>query len=140
MRGQTGDNGTKNVKIMVPLKYLSNVRRTHEMSLISCEINLDLNWSKNFTIVANNKNQDRTFSVTDTKLYVPVVSSSTQDNTKLLQQLKSGFKRTIKWKKYQLEASTDRQNQYLHFLTDSIFQGVKRLVLSFKDEVRARGF
>ena len=45
MTGQTGDNGTKNVEIIVPLKYLSNFWRTLEMSLIYCEINLILTWS-----------------------------------------------------------------------------------------------
>ena len=46
-------------------------------------------------------NQGTTFTITDTKLYVPVVTLSTQDNAKLLEQLKSGFKRTINWNKYQ---------------------------------------
>ena len=44
--GQTGDNGTNNVKIMVPLKYLSNFWGTLEMPWINCEINLDLSWCK----------------------------------------------------------------------------------------------
>ena len=65
------------------------------MPLINCEISLDLNWSGNCVIVANNANQDTKFSITDTKFYVPVAALSTQDNTKLLEQLKSGFKRTI---------------------------------------------
>ena len=63
--------------------------------------NFDLNWSKNCIIVANNADQATTFSITDTKLYVPVATLSTQDNAKLLEQLKSGFKRTINWNKYQ---------------------------------------
>ena len=71
---QTADNGTKNVEIMVPLKYLSNFWRTFEMFLINCEINLDLNWSKNCIIVANNADQETIFSITDTKLYVSVVT------------------------------------------------------------------
>ena len=49
---QTGNNGTENVKIMVPLKYLSNFWSTFEMSLINCEIKLDLNWCKNCCLVA----------------------------------------------------------------------------------------
>ena len=52
------------------------------------------------------------FAITDTKLYIPVVTLLTQDNSKLLQQLKSGFKGTINWNKYQLEVSTERQSQY----------------------------
>ena len=60
------------------------------MSLINCEINLDLNWSKKCVIVATAvRNQGVTFSITDTKLYVPVVVLSTQDNSKLFKQLKS---------------------------------------------------
>ena len=58
------DDGTKNVEIMVPLKYLSNFRRTLEMSLINCEINLDLNWSKNCIIaVTDVASQNITFSI-----------------------------------------------------------------------------
>ena len=66
------------------------------MRLTNCEITLDLNWSENCVIVATNlAAQVTTFSITDTKLYVPVIILSTQDNPKLLEQLKSGFKRTI---------------------------------------------
>ena len=81
---------------MVPLKCLSNFWRTVEMPLINCEISLDLNCSKKCVVVATAvADQSATFSETDTKLYTPVVTLSTQDNSKLLQQLKSGFKRTI---------------------------------------------
>ena len=101
MTGQTGDDGTKNAEIMVPLKYLSNFWRTFEMPLINCEVNLILTWSSTCVIVSTNvANQNATFEKTDTKLYVPVVTLSTQDNSKLLQQLKSGFKRVINWNKY----------------------------------------
>ena len=86
---------------MVPLKYLSNFWRTLETSLINCAINLDLNWSKNCIVVANNADQDTAFSLIDSKLYVPVATLSTQDNPKLLEQLKSGFKRKINWTKHQ---------------------------------------
>ena len=99
--GQTGDNGTKNVEIMVPLKYLSNFWRTLEMPLINCEVNLILTWSSACVLVATNiANENATFAITDTKFYVPVVTLSTQENTKFLQQLKSGFKRVINWNKY----------------------------------------
>ena len=106
------------------------------MTLINCEINLDLNWSDNSVIVATAVgNQGETFSMTDAKLYVPVVTLSNQDNTKLLEQLKSGFKRTISRNKYQLKKSMERQNQYLDYLNDPIFQRVYGLVvLSFDDE------
>ena len=67
--------------------------------------------------------------------YVPFVTLSTQDNTKLLQQLKSGFKKTIKWDKYQSKVSMQVPNPYLDFLIDPIFQELKRLiVLSFENK------
>ena len=78
----------KNVEIMVPLKYLNNFWRTLEMPLINCEVSLILTWSS--TCIITNSAGAGTFKITDTKLYVPVVTLSTQDNVKLLQQLKSG--------------------------------------------------
>ena len=100
--GQTDNDGEiDNVEIMVPLKYLSNFWRTLEMPLINCEVNLILTWSANCVIVSTNvANQGAIFTITETKLYVPVVILSTQDNAKILPQLKSGFKRTINWNKY----------------------------------------
>ena len=90
--GQTGGNGTKGVQIMVPLKYLSNFWRALEMSLINCEINLILTWSANCVIVYTNvANQGDAFAITKTKLYVLVVTLSTQDNAKFLLQLKIRF-------------------------------------------------
>ena len=74
------------------------------MPLINCEINIFLTWSQNFIIVTRDYgNRVPKFAITDTKLYVPVVTLSAQDNEKLLQQLKTGFKRTINWNKYQSE-------------------------------------
>ena len=83
---------------MVPLKCLSNFWRTLEMPLINCEVNLILTWSS--TCVITNSNGAGTFAITNTKLYVPLVTLSTQENAKLFQQLKSGFKRTINGNKY----------------------------------------
>ena len=75
MMGQTENGGTKNVEIMVPLKYLSNFWRTLEMPLINCEVNLILTWSRSCVIVSSNDaDQNATFAITDTKLYVPVVT------------------------------------------------------------------
>ena len=73
---------------MVPLKYLSNFWRTLEMSLINCEVNLILAWSS--TCVITNSTGAGRFAITDTKRYVPVITLSTQDNSSLFQQLKSG--------------------------------------------------
>ena len=89
---------TKDVKIIVPLKYLSNFWRTLKMPLINCEVSLFLTWSS--TCVITNSTGKGKFAITDTKLYLPVVTLSTQDNAKLLQQLKSGFRRTINCNKY----------------------------------------
>ena len=73
-----------------------------EMPPINCEINLILSWSENDVISSiTTANQAATFTITDTKLYVPVATLSTDHNAKLLQQLKSGFKRTIDWNKFQ---------------------------------------
>ena len=104
---------------MVPLIYLGNFWRALEMPLINCEITLDLNYSENCVLVATDEaNQGATFSISDTKLYVKVVTLWTQHNAKLLEQLKSGFKRIINWNKHQPKASTERPNQYLDFLID----------------------
>ena len=115
---------------MVPLKYLSNFWRTLEMPLINCEVNLILTWSSNcviaFVIAAN---QAATFEITDTKLYVPVVTLSTQENTKFLQQLKSGFKRVINWNKYLSKPEFLVQNPNLNHLVEPSFQGITRLFL-----------
>ena len=112
---------------MVPLKYLSNFCRTLEMPLINCEVNLILTWSSTCVLIATNiPNQNATFAITDTKLYVRVVTLSTQENTKL----KSGFKRVINWNKY-----LSAQNPNLNHLIEPIFQGVNRLfVLAFEND------
>ena len=92
------DDNEKDVEIMVPLKYLSNFWRTLEIPLINCKVNLILTWSS--TCVITDSNGAGIFAITDTKLYVPVVILSTQESAKLIQQLKSGFKRVINGNKY----------------------------------------
>ena len=73
-------------------------------------------------------------NITDKNLYVPFVTLSTQDNMKLLQHLKSGFKRTINWNNYQSKVTAQEQNRYLDYLIDPSFQGVNRLfVLIFEN-------
>ena len=92
--GKTPNDGnTKDVEIIVPLKYLSNFWRTLEMPLINCEVNLILTWSKDCAIT--NSAVEGKFAITKTKLYVPVVTLSTKDNEELLQQLNSGFKKKL---------------------------------------------
>ena len=134
--GQTGNSDTKNVEIMVLLNYLSNFRRKPEMPIINCEISRQLKWSKNCILVAGvAADQNPYFEILDTKLYIPVVTLSTQDNIKLLKQLESGFKRTIHWNNYLPKAINEAPNRYLVSLIDAGFQGVNRpFVLSFKDE------
>ena len=127
------DGNTKDVEIMVPLKYLSNFWRTLEMPLINCEVNLILTWSKDCVI--SSATGETKFAITETKLYVPVVTLSTEDNAKLLQQLKSNFKRKINWNKYESSMKTFAQNRYLNYLINPSLQGVNRLfALSFENE------
>ena len=103
------------------------------MPLIECKVNLELTWSRNCVIT--NSTGEGKFEITETKLYVPVVTLSTQDKAKLLQQLKSGFKRTINWNKCEWNIKTFAQNRYLNHLINPGFQGVNRLfVLSFENE------
>ena len=132
--GKTPNNGnTKDIEIIVPLKYLSDFWRTLEMPLINCEVNLILTWSKGCVIT--NSTGEGKFAITETKLYVPVVTLSTKDNEKLLQQLKWGFKETISWNKYESNIKTFAQNRYLNYLINTSFQGVnRRFVLSFENK------
>ena len=103
------------------------------MPLINCEVNLILTWPS--TCVISYATGKTKFKIKDTKLYVSVVTLSIQDNAKLLQELKSGFKRTVNWKKYQSNIKTYTQNRYLNHLVDPSYQGVGRLfVLSFENE------
>ena len=135
--GQADDDGEiDNVETMVPLKYLSNFWRTLEIPLINCEVSLILNWSANCVIAYNNvANQGATFIITETKFYVPVVTLSTQDDAKLLTQLKSDFKRTNNWNKYLIKLKLLAQNQNLNHLVEPSFQGVTRIfVLAFEND------
>ena len=116
---------------MVPLKYLSNFWRTLEMPLINCEVNLILTWTSTCVVISSsNQNRVPTFAITDTKLYVPVVTLSTQENTKFLQQLKSGFKRVTNWNKYLSKPELLAQNPNLKLLVEPSFQGINRLFVT----------
>ena len=100
---------------------------------MNCEINLILTWSEDYLI--SSATGETKFEITNRKLYDLVVTLSTQDNAKLLQQLKSGFKTTINWNKHQRKVSREGVNQYLDFLIDPSVQGVNTLfVLSFENE------
>ena len=105
------------------------------MPLINCEVKRDLKWSS--TCVFTNSTGAERFAITDTKLYVPVVTLSTQENTKLLQQLKSGFKRIINWNKYLSKLELLRQDPNLNHLVEPSFQGVNRFfVLAFENDTQ----
>ena len=91
--------------------------------MINSEFNLILTWSENW--VASESNSIITFAIADTKPYVLAVYLSTQDNTKLLKQLKSGFKFTVNWNKFQSKVTTETRNQYLDYLIWSKFSGSK---------------
>ena len=113
-----GHSTVKEVDIVVLLKHLSNFWRTLGMPLINCEINLFLAWSESYVITGKATREDDSddpdanpaeaavnnptntiFKITNSNLCVPVATLSTEDNNKLLEQLKTGFKRTIKWNK-----------------------------------------
>ena len=145
MTGQTENDGTKSVEIIVLLAYLSVFWRSLKLPLINCEVNLILTWYANCVIISTNvANQNATFVTTDTKLYVPVVTLSIQDNAKLLQQLKSGFKRVINWNKYSSKPELLAQNESLNHLVEPSFQGVNRLfILAFENNtqrISAKGY
>ena len=115
------------------------------MPLISCEINLILTWSANYVIVStNNLNQNAAFAITNTRLYVLVVSLPTQENAKLLHQLKSGSERVINWNKYLSKQKLLAQNPNLNHLVEPSFQGVNRLFVlaseSHTQRTSAKGY
>ena len=147
--GVTPDNLAKNsVKVVVPLKHLSNLWRHLNIPLINCEVKLILTWFKNCVLIDKSTREadydvdpnvreidnpeNAIFKITDIKLYVPVVTLSKEDDIKLLEQLKTGFKRTIKWNKYRSQMPIQPQNNNLNYLIDPTFTSVNRLfVLSF---------
>ena len=123
----------KNVKIAVPLKYLSNFWRSLEMPLINRKIHLELNWSKDCVMSTI---ADTTFKITNTTLYVPIVTLSSKDNVNLVKLLEEWFKRPVYWNEYQTKIETRNldNNNLTRFPLDASFQGVRRLfVLAFNN-------
>ena len=145
----THNNLTKNdVNIVVPLKHLSNFWRSLNIPLINCEVELILTWFNNCVLIDKSTREadyaaspnvyqienpeNATFKITDTKLYVPVVTLSKEDDIKLLEQLKSRFKRTIEWNKYRSQMTIQPKNNNLNYFIDPTFMIVNRLfALSF---------
>ena len=135
----TDNNNVNNVKLVVPLKYVSTFFRSLEMPLVNCKMDLELTWHKDCMISSANAaaNQVVSFMITDTKLYIPVVTLSTKDNTNLTKQLNEGFKRTIYWNQYVSKPFPETSHKKIgitRFALDAAFQDVNRLfVLVFDD-------
>ena len=139
--------GTKEVEITVPLKHLGNFWNSLNTPLVNCGVSLTLSWSATCVItsmekrilVAGQPNRDGSpintrFKITDCKLYVLVVTLPAENDNKLSEQLKTGFKRTIKWNKYRSEMSNQTKNNNLNYLIDPTFTNANRLfVLSFEN-------
>ena len=109
------------VKIAVPLKYLSNFWRSLEMPLINCKVELSLTWDPN--CVLSNLVGAYTFTITDAKYYVPIVTLSTEDNAKLSKLLSEGFKRSVYWNKCKIILKDCAANDYITERLDASFQG-----------------
>ena len=114
-------NGTQEVELTIPLKYLGNFWRALNIPLISCEVSLELKWNKNCVITSleqgdigggnrDNAPTGATLNITDCKLCVPAVTLSKVNKTKLLTNLKSGFKREIIWNKHRSQMTTEAVN------------------------------
>ena len=123
-------DGTKEgLKIAAPVKYLSNFWRSLEMPLINCKVELSLEWYERCLLTAANT---ATFTITDAKLYVPSVTLSIEDNSKLTKLLNEGFKRPIYWNEYKVipnkivEIAANNEEKYIRELLDSSYQGIKR--------------
>ena len=141
--------GKNETEVVIPLKHLSNFWRSLNIPLINCEVELILTWFKNCVLIDKSTREanydvdpnvyeidnpkNAIFEIKYTKLYVPVVTLSKGNDIKILEQLKSGFKRTIKWNKYRSQMSVQNNNNNLNCLIDPTFMNVNRLfVLSFE--------
>ena len=116
-----------NVKIVVPLKYLSNFFRSLEIPLINCKIKLNLTWKKECVLSTDAGNV--VFIINDTKLYVPVVTLSKEDNKDFIEQQNKGFQRSIYWNEYKTIEKEEHANANAvkYISLDPSFQGVNRL-------------
>ena len=126
-----------NVKVVVPLKYLSNFFRSLEMPLINCKIKLNLTWKKE--CVSSTDDGNVVFIINNTKMYVPVVTLSKEDNKDFIEQQNKGFQRSIYWNEYKTKELTGNAdaNVFKYVNLDPSFQGVNRLfVMAY---IRANG-
>ena len=137
----------------MPLKHLGNFWNSLNILLVNCEVSLASSWSANCVITSLEKRlvtvaqqggnpavyddspTNAVFKIEDFKLYIPVVTLSAANDNKLLEQLKTGFKSSIKWNKYRSEMFNQTKNNKLNYLIDPTFTNVNRLfVLSFENE------
>ena len=140
-----GNVPRRNVKIVVSLKYLSNFFRSLEMPLINCKIKLNLTWKKECVLStendANTANaaNNPVFVINDTKLYVPVVTLSKEDNKDFIDQQNKGFQRSIYWNEYKTKGQDEvaNANTFKYISLDPSFQGVNRLFVMTYDNVNA---
>ena len=118
-----------NVKVVVPLKYLSNFFRSLEMLLINCKIKLNLAWKKQ--CVLSTEDGNAVFIINDTKMYVPVVTLSKEDNKDFIEQQNKGFQRSIYWNEYKTKEINENAdaNVFKYINLDPSFQGVNRLFI-----------
>ena len=116
-----------NVKVVVPLKYLSNFFRSLEMPLINCKIKLNLTWKKECVLSTDDGNA--VFIINDTKMYVPVVTLSKEDKKDFIEQQNKGFQRSIYWNEYKTKEINENANAnvFKYINLDPSFQGVNRL-------------
>ena len=116
-----------NVKVAVPLKYFSNFFRSLEMPLINCKIKLNLTWKNECVLSTDNGNA--VFIINDTKMYVPVVTLSKEDNKDFIEQQNKGFQRSIYWNEYKTKEINENAdaNVFQYINLDLSFQGVNRL-------------
>ena len=122
-----GNITKRNVKAVVPLKYLSNFFRSLEMPLINCKIKLNLTWKKE--CVLSNQDVAAVFIINDTKMYVLVVTLSKEDDKDFIEQKNKGFQRSIYWNKYKTKEINENAdaNVFKYINLDPSFQGVNRL-------------
>ena len=127
-----------NVKVVVPLKYLSNIFRSLEMPLINCKIKLTLTWKKECVLSTDDGNA--VFIINDTKLYVLVVTLSKEDNKDFIEQQNKGFQRSIYWNEYKIkEINEDADaNVFKYINLDPSFQGVNRLFVMAYNRANAQ--
>ena len=121
-----GNIAKRSVKVVVPLKYLSNLFRSLEMPLINCKIKLNLTWKKK--CVLSTDAGDAVFIINDTKMYVPVVTLSKEDNKDFIEQQNKGFQRSIYWNEYKTKEINENAdaNVFKYINLDPSFQGVRR--------------